>query len=460
MDDFIVAVAESKNSELAAIKRFLERLIAQPKLKEKLRSNPDTALPELELDAAPLRYLWDREYRETLEAELGEEQALKIQPDMVKAYVRFRSTKAAYAEHIREESEPLNLAFAAWRRRQIERCSTELDLEYQEAIAHLTFAAELSVGCSGGCSFCGLNAPKLKTNYLYTEANAVKWRQVLSVLNEITGKKAGRWGFLYWATDPFDNPDYEKFCQDFAAEFGIFPHTTTTQALRDVDRTHRFLALAQDSGCYHNRFSVLSLSMLNRIYKEFSADALFYTDLVLQNQEASTIRVSSGRATETKYNEQSGQTIACLTGFLINMEESTVKLVSPCSPSSKWPLGYRVFAEAAFSDGNSLRDALKEIIAAYMTPLMPMDRVLAFRSDLKCTIRNDGFSVSSTFGAREFTGSFFLAETGVLINEGEYTAAEIVSYFASKGISEEISAEWLRVIFENGVLDEDRFLDI
>jgi hypothetical protein len=69
------------------------------------------------------------------------------------------------------------------------------------------------------------------------------FREVLTNLHRYTGQRAGAWEFLYWATDPFDNPDWESFCLDFCDVFGRFPLTTTAQAMRDPARTHAFMGV-------------------------------------------------------------------------------------------------------------------------------------------------------------------------------------------------------------------------
>ena len=51
-------------------------------------------------------------------------------------------------------------------------------------------------------------------------------------------------------------------------------------------------------------------------------------------------------------------TIECTCGYLVNMLDRTVKLVSPCFASERWPLGYIVHAEGTFSDASEFRDVL------------------------------------------------------------------------------------------------------
>ena len=36
-------------------------------------------------------------------------------------------------------------------------------------------------------------------------------------------------------------------------------------------------------------------------------------------------------------------TIGCVTGFLFNMVDRTVQLISPCTATDEWPLGFYVY---------------------------------------------------------------------------------------------------------------------
>lgn len=454
--DIFTALKGSRNPQIASVKRFLERLSADKSLIEKLKSNPKEIISNynLKVDPEELRFLWDEEYRKNLEEQHGPG-ASDNQASLVKEYLAFRKIKLTYAAHISKESAPLDQSFKAWRERQISRCRTEFEAIYNEAITHPVFGIELSKGCSGGCSFCGLNAQKLSANFLYSTKNAKLWKETLNVLKKFTGKTAGRWGFLYWATDPFDNPDYEKFCLDFFHTFGLFPHTTTTQALKNPDRTHKFIELAEKCGCYHNRFSILTLEMLEKVYTEFSEDELFFVELVMQNIEASTIRVVSGRAKSQNNNFINGQTIACVSGFLLNMVERTIKLISPCTPSERWPLGYYVFAQSSFTDAQDLEKAIEDIINNCMFDFIPKKTKVSFRKDLDYQKLIDGFIVSNENGSQEFGGNHYLADLGEIIHNGNQSSDEIVEYFANNNIPRDISHGWLKLLYDYGILNED-----
>lgn len=351
--------------------------------------------------------------------------------------------------------------FKAWRERQVARAESQFKQTVHHSIVHAPVTLELSKGCSIGCHFCGISAPRLGDIFLYSPENAKLWNEVLELMHEILGLAAGG-GFCYWATDPLDNPDYEKFCNDFHQVLGVFPQTTTAQPLKDINRTKALIKLSEEKGCLSNRFSILSLKMLNQVHEKFSPEEMILVDLALQNQEADTIKADAGRSRDRKLKK--GQedselpeqgTIACVTGFLFNMVERSVKLISPCNASKRWPLGYIVFDEGTFSDGQDLKILLERMIDDNMpTEVRPQDLV-NFRPDLKYESLPDGFKLSNRIKTFKFRQESPLRELGELIHQGGKTAQEIVSILEESGIPSAYTFHYLNLMLKKAVLDEE-----
>ena len=129
--------------------------------------------------------------------------------------------------------------------------------------------------------------------------------------------------------------------------------------------------------------------MLNQVHQEFSAEELAFVDLVLQNQEAKKIKANAGRARErnlkkgdddSKFPEQG--TIACVSGFLFNMVDRSVKLISPCNANDRWPLGYIVYDEGTFSNANELKILLEKMITDNMPLTVRPHDLVSFPSRL------------------------------------------------------------------------------
>lgn len=101
-------------------------------------------------------------------------------------------------------------------------------------VLYYPVAFELSKGCSVQCPFCGLAASRLAGIARYEE-NRLLWHGILAAVLEIIGPAAGM-GPCYFATEPLDNPDYERFMAGYREIFGTVPQTTTAAALREPER--------------------------------------------------------------------------------------------------------------------------------------------------------------------------------------------------------------------------------
>lgn len=456
-------INEEQLTILSNIKRFFEKWRADPDFREQVFTDSVQAASRYNLKINPeeIRPLWDKEYA----SQQGEKDPIS---PVVKIYQK-------YFEQTYKEDPlaviPKNPQFKAWRERQIARNESLYKKAYQDGIVHAPFAIELSKGCSVGCWFCGVSAPRLEDLFLYTPEQAKLWREVLELLKEILGAAAGE-GFCYWATDPLDNPDYEKFCCDFHEILGQFPQTTTALALRNPERTRSLLKLSREKGCKMNRFSVLSLKILNQIHEYFSAEDLAFVALALQNTESDMVKANAGRIRErnqrkteekAKLGEKLSQeddlsdqgTIACVTGFLFNMVDRTVKLISPCRASDRWPLGYIIFDEGTFSDIHDLKALLERMIDEHMSPVVRSNDIIRFRGDLQYEKLSDGFQLSTKIMTRKFRHQNYLRELGEVLRKGDKTAAEIVGLFNLFGVPSEKTFQALNLLLASGCLDEE-----
>ena len=390
--------------EVAEAKRFCERWRGDEGFREVLAVDADEAMRRwgLEGDPADYRLLYDNAALAAWQADAQRPPA----PRAVRRMWGFLKEKLTWREALRRQLRVAHPALDAWRRRQVLRCHAQLPPANAEAIVHAPVAFELSRGCSVGCWFCGVSARKLSEVWPY-ESNRALWRETLEVFSEVLGPAGGH-GFCYWATDPLDNPEYERFCLDYHEIMGAFPQTTTALAHKDVARTRALMALSQSKGCPLNRFSVLTLGFLDRLHAAFSPEELLFTELVQQNPQASGDKSLAGKAREkalaraaregTEVPPSHASTIACVSGFLVNMVERRVRLVSPCAASSRWPDGFRVHAEATFRDAGHLRAGLDEMLdARALRWRLEMDEVVRLRPDITVEGGEQGIRLAAPF---------------------------------------------------------------
>lgn len=253
--------------------------------------------------------------------------------------------------------------FRDWILRQLRRCEREMGVRGR-FITHIPLAFELTSGCSVGCSFCALSAGRLKGVFRHTGENVTLWRDALARLHKVVGDAAGR-GLCYYATEPLDNLDYELFLRDFFDEFGRIPQTTTAAATRNVERTRRLLRWGQETYEHFDRISVLGSHELDAILAAFSPEELVFTDLLPQFAEAPACNLTKAGRNRGE-DQESGGTIACVSGFVVNMWEHSVRLVTPVPASDEHPTGEQVYERSSFTDGASLEEAVVGMIDRHM----------------------------------------------------------------------------------------------
>ena len=455
------------SSRISHVKRFLELWTADSKFRAAAHIDPQQAADDagLLVNAAELRFLYDTEYNLRMSKIAGWKAPLIVQQ-----YRAWCVEKILHLEKVRVQyAVPSHPQQAAWRQRQINRLQGELGQNSAKSIVHAPFALELSDGCSVNCWFCGVSAEKRKTDFAYTKENAALWQGILKTLSDITGTAADC-GFCYWATDPLDNPDYEKFCLDFAEICGSFPQTTTAQSQKHFDRVRRLLLLSREHGTAINRFSVLNLRMFHKVLNEFTPEELLHTELVTQNIEATTMQSNSGKARNSKSLENKASkvqdlgedwrevpgTIACVSGFLVNMVTRTVKLITPVPSSDRWPDGYCVYEQGTFNSTEEFETLARGMLQRHMPAMPQMDKALGFRPDLKLSWDDQSFSLKSWGLVSTYELRRGLSRITKSLQIGKLTALEIITQAEElDGLLPQEAYLFLCELFDSGLLNEE-----
>lgn len=357
-------------SLVSRVKRFLEMWSIDDKFRDGLTAGiACQGATDLNLDVEELRPLWDPGCQA--------DKANKV----VNQYISFCNEKLLLRDQIRDlDGKPGHAVFRQWRQRQINRFFRQAGVQVASAVVHAPFSIELNQGCSVGCWFCGVDAPKLEDIFPYTVENKSLWQELLRSLHQSIGFGA-KAGFCYWATDPLDNPDYEKFIQDFKNEFGRFPQTTTAQPLKHLERVRELIRMTSGAEKTINRFSVLSINSMRKIHEYFTPEELVHVELVPQNKEAMAVKANAGRARgklkqfALADQETTTGTIACVSGFLVNMVRGSIKLITPVPATDQWPLGYQIFGEEFFTDAQSFDVACQNLFGMMKTRLFVDDQI-------------------------------------------------------------------------------------
>ncbi|WP_082325679.1 radical SAM family RiPP maturation amino acid epimerase [Ruminococcus flavefaciens] len=415
-------------NEVALIKYFLELVTMDPDFRSKLESNSEKVLKEtgIPYNYEDLRILYDADAYKEYEKE-------KEIPLFVKRYRGFIDEKLNMRNEMRaDKCKPENNAMMIWRQRQINRCWIEMGYR-NDSIIHTPTTYELDLGCSVQCEFCGIDAPCLSKVARYNE-NKELWRGILSSMKEILGDAAGS-GTCYYATEPLDNADYELFINDFYNEFSHLPQITTAAALRNIERTKKCIEHMRNLSPTIYRCSVRSIDELRTFHKEFTPEELLLVELLPQYEGAPCNSFTSvGRACTELREISNGETIACISGFVINLAEKSIRLITPCGATKQHPTGEKILGKKFFTDIENFRDTVKNMIEKYIVNEIKSDQVLSFypyityQESENSLLGNGGFKIS--FNSDD--NPTLYKELIQLILKGDKTKREIASELYDK----------------------------
>lgn len=452
----------SYRQQIGEVKRLLELIYLDPSLRPELERDPlaFARAHDLTIDAEELRPLWQPLWQKALPEPSRPIDDLEL-PLAVRRYRAWTLEKLEFRAEIAAMSMSHNPRMRAWRARQFNRCLSELGPSKDASIVHVPVAFELCSGCSVGCWFCGVGADKLSQKAEYAGTRTL-WKEILLATKDVIGEGA-RWGFCYWATEPLDNPDYEKFCSDFADVFGRFPQTTTAIPLRDVERTRKLLRLSVEKGCELNRFSILSAKIVDKLHAAFTPEELLRVELLPLNKESGNPKARAGhaltrRAPEGHALSEEGRasTIACVSGFLINLVERRLRLITPCGANDRWPLGYWELDDVIFRDAEHLRQEMARMIEQHMHARLDLDQAVSFRPDVHFVQDEQGAILSSPWTRISLDHPKGLAGVAehVARNAGQ-SAADIALELEREGVPLANTIYLLQQLFQWGLFDEE-----
>lgn len=394
---------------LAHAKRFLERWTGDAEFRQRILSGTSTLADGArtcgcEVDVSSLRPVFHPDFV-AFRADADE----RTWP-LTAMWERFITGSLSSRRHltIAGYTSGRNPDYDMWRMRQMGRAFFDLGAS-GFGIVHPPVAIELSSGCSVGCAFCGLTADKFGGHASLAGDGRREWEDTITSLKEFFGEGL-KTGFLYWATDPLDNPEYIDYLDIWQRHVGVYPQTTTAIPLRHIDLTRAAMQRWDAHRGVPNRFSILTTRLLREVHDTFTPEELFGVELVLQNKGATTRKTLTGRpyiriqdaaasVDQRPAADMASGTIACVTGFIINIRERTVKLVSPTMASERWPNGYVEFETCTYSDGRALNTVLHRLREEHMKSKLTGASPIRFTSAVRFSnnggvVRLEGQSAS------------------------------------------------------------------
>ena len=426
------------------IKRLYECLYTDPDFIEKLQNDPRGFARKLKLGSDPARILDTAEKIKTLS---GNENPFIF-------YYGERMQKVS--EEITKKTGPdcfFDKRLYELGRTVKNRMSvSSFRIRLHPNVRYYPVMFELTQGCSQHCPFCGFDAKDLSGVFSYNSKNSVQWKQILGIIRDVVGPAAGM-GICYFATEPFDNPDYEQFINDFRDVFGRTPQTTTALGLKDPQRLRRFISTvsSHDMYCGAVRISVRSLEEFYRVMSEYSPEELADIEIIANNPESSSQYSASGR----KYGREEGcadYSICCLAGLRVNMASGTVCFEEPEMPDEDHPTGERIYETLSFSDASSFEKAVRYLSDRYAFDGIKDNDTLYFDRCVKVEINGNEVLLSGDGVRLHMTGNNLFIDAVRLIKDEKLSAAELAEGLNVSGFVKDILFEKLVRIYKKGYL--------
>lgn len=159
--------------------------------------------------------------------------------------------------------------------------------------------------------------------------------------------------------------------------FGRYPQLTTAAGCRNVERTRALIAAVDPMEETIYRISVRSRAEFDALIRTFSPSELILTELLAQYETAPACNlIPVGR--NAKSDDDYGDTIACVSGFLINMCDRTIRLITPVKASARFPNGQVCLAEERFTDAASFEEKLLAMINGMKNILSPNEVLMLY----------------------------------------------------------------------------------
>lgn len=325
-------------------------------------------------------------------------------------------------------------------------------------IFYYPIAFELGEGCTVQCPFCGVSADEWKGNFMYTSENGRMWCRILEISQKLLGKVVGT-APCYYGTEPFDNPDYEKFLEDFYRLTGEYPQTTTAVAERDPGRVRKLFTMLGDEYLAQAavRLSIRTKQQFYSIMKEYTPEELRYVELLPNNIESMYSYSLSGRARQhvkdfpkEKMNER--YSISCIAGVKVNMARKTITMMEPEIPEERFPNGVRIYETCSFGDEKDYEEKLKTLLERYVHPDLPQDKKISMNQYVSLIQEGTYLSFQGDHVTYRMGGNNLFIESIRLIQTGAYTF-EALSKELKIGdfISEGLKAK-LNMLYQKGYL--------
>ncbi|MCR4924282.1 MAG: hypothetical protein K5931_09790 [Lachnospiraceae bacterium] len=448
----------------ACFKRCVDRYVAEPEFRQLLLEAPAKAIKMLNYEDMLIAYkvkeavcyiIHGQKPEGSLNAGL-EGSDINTENEYLKEYIKRYKLLEGFVRNSVAESRYKDMSLCYFGEIVRNRCQMEsADVRDHKLIYYFPIAFELTKGCSVQCDFCGFSADRLSGVFLYNEENAALWRDILIKTRELIGPVAGVCP-CYFATEPFDNPDYESFIAVYDEVFGEKPQTTTAVCERDPERFRRFINNADPRNLRERasvRISIRTLEHFKKVMEIFSEDELADIELLSNHRESINRISSSGRSRrnpEIAEKRRLRYSISCIAGLYVNMFSKTVSFMEPEMPDDEYNLGYRIRETMEFTDADDFEECVKKLIGSYSLYDPPKDYELSWNKNIHIDCGDDKYISFVGEGMRyKLSKGVVMLDMIRFINEG-YSFSRIASKLGLFGSLYGSAYQRLRELYRKG----------
>ena len=149
-------------------------------------------------------------------------------------------------------------------------------------------------------------------------------------------------------------------------------------------------------------------------------------------------------------------TIACVSGFLLNMLDRSAALITPCMADETWPKGYWVLEEGRWETAEDLRELILGMIERNMSTSLSYRDPVAFRPDIKFEIEDDSVTLTSPYTKSTLSADPGMLDIAPLVARGDLSAGRIAILAEEEfGMEAALAFHTLNGLFKQGFLNED-----
>jgi len=163
-------------------------------------------------------------------------------------------------------------------------------------------------------------------------------------------------------------------------------------------------------------------------------------------------KVKAGRLLTSHHPSVEKTTISCTTGFLVNLVEKSVRLISPWPADAEHPSGYKTFAQNHFSTADDFTSLLQQMISTTMQYSFSSQDPVQLTPGIRCLTRKKATLLSSPYQEISLSQLSNLPHLHKML--GTHNAGEIaLHYMETEGIDPALTFMTLNSLLRSGIVE-------